>query len=249
MANVAIGTLYLIPTPLGNGELAWIIPDAVRQRAAELEHYIVEHPKTARRFLKQIGCIQPLQKIHMSILDEHTPASQLPGLLNPLLEGADVGLLSEAGCPAVADPGAALVRLAHQGNFRVVPLVGPSSILLALMASGLNGQCFAFQGYLPIEAGRRAKKIAELEKESIIRNQTQIFIETPYRNQKLAELLVSICRADTSLCIACNLTLPDEHVATRTIEQWKGYSLDLDKKPSIFLLLGGRSVTPRSPGP
>jgi 16S rRNA (cytidine1402-2'-O)-methyltransferase len=235
---VTSGTLYLIPTPLGDGELAWIMPDAVRQRAAELEHYIVEHPKTARRFLKQIGCVQALQRISMSILDEHTPSNQLPGLLTPLLEGADVGLLSEAGCPAVADPGAKLVRLAHQRNIRVVPLVGPSSILLSLMASGLNGQHFAFHGYLPIEAGKRAKKIAELEKESIIRDQAQIFIETPYRNQKLVELLVRVCQPDTRLCIACNLTLPGEYIATRTIEQWKGYSLDLNKKPSIFLLQG-----------
>ena len=155
---MAVGTLYLIPTPLGEGELAWVMPEAVRQRAAELAYYIVEHPKTARRFLKQIGCIQPLQKISMSILDEHTPCSQLPNLLIPLLKGADGGLLSEAGCPAVADPGAKLVRLAHQRNVSVVPLVGPSSILLALMASGLNGQHFAFHGYLPIEAGKRAKK-------------------------------------------------------------------------------------------
>jgi 16S rRNA (cytidine1402-2'-O)-methyltransferase len=235
---VAVGTLYLIPTPLGEGELAWVMPDEARQRAAEIGYYIVEHPKTARRFLKQIGCILPLQRISMSILDEHTPGSQLPELLTPLLEGADVGLLSEAGCPAVADPGAKLVRLAHQRNIRVVPLVGPSSILLALMASGLNGQCFAFQGYLPIEASKRVKKIMELEKESIIRGQTQIFIETPYRNQKLVELLVSVCRPDTRLCIACNLTLPAEHIATRTIEQWKDCALDLNKKPSIFLLEG-----------
>lgn len=235
---MAVGTLYLIPTPLGEGELAWVMPDGARQRAAKIGYYIVEHPKTARRFLKQIGCILPLQRISMSILDEHTPDSQLPDLLTPLLEGADVGLLSEAGCPAVADPGARLVRLAHQGNIRVVPLVGPSSILLALMASGLNGQCFAFQGYLPIEASKRVKKITELEKESIIRSQTQIFIETPYRNQKLVELLVSVCRPYTRLCIACNLTLPAEHIATRTIEQWKDCALDLNKKPSIFLLEG-----------
>jgi 16S rRNA (cytidine1402-2'-O)-methyltransferase len=238
---VAVGTLYLIPTPLGEGELARIMPDAVRQQAAELEYYIVEHPKTARRFLKQIGCIQPLQNISMSILDEHTPCSQLPNLLIPLLEGIDVGLLSEAGCPAVADPGAKLVRLAHRRNVRVVPLVGPSSILLALMASGLNGQCFAFQGYLPVETNKRVKKITELEKESIIRGQTQIFIETPYRNQKLLELLVSVCQADTALSIACNLTLPGEHIATRTIEQWKDHPLDLNKKPSIFLLQGSPS--------
>ena len=232
------GTLYLVPAPLGEGGLAWILPDAVRQRAAELEHYIVEHPKTARQFLKRIGCVRPLQRISMSVLDEHTSSSQLPGLLTPLLEGTDVGLLSEAGCPAVADPGAQLVRLAHQKNLRVVPLVGPSSILLALMASGLNGQCFAFQGYLPVENGRRVKKIAELEKESVIHGQTQIFIETPYRNQKLMELIVSVCQPDTGLCVACNLTQPDEYIATRTIRQWKDYPLDLDKKPSIFLLHG-----------
>jgi 16S rRNA (cytidine1402-2'-O)-methyltransferase len=223
---------------LGEGELARVMPDAVRQRAAEIGYYIVEHPKTARRFLKQIDCLQPLQRISMSILDEHTPSSALPDLLTPLLEGVDVGLLSEAGCPGVADPGAKLVQLAHQRNIRVVPLVGPSSILLALMASGLNGQCFAFQGYLPIEARRRVKKITELEKESIIRGQTQIFIETPYRNQKLVELLVSVCRPDTRLCVACNLTLRAEHIATRTIEQWKDYTLDLNKKPCIFLLEG-----------
>jgi 16S rRNA (cytidine1402-2'-O)-methyltransferase len=242
---VAVGTLYLIPTPLGEGELARIMPDAVRQRAAELEYYIVEHPKTARRFLKQIGSVQPLQNISMSILDEHTPCSQLPNLLTPLLEGADVGLLSEAGCPAVADPGAKLVRLAHRRNVSVVPLVGPSSILLALMASGLNGQCFAFQGYLPIETNKRVKKITELEKESITRGQTQIFIETPYRNQKLMELLVSVCQPDTALSIACNLTLPGERIATRTIEQWKDHPLDLDKKPSIFLLQGSAGLRKR----
>ncbi|MDN5936535.1 MAG: SAM-dependent methyltransferase, partial [Nitrosospira sp.] len=172
------GTLYLIPAPLGEGDIAWIIPAAVRQCIAGLGHYIVEHPKTARQFLKQIGCVLPLQKISMQVLDEHTRFKELANLLSPLLAGNDVGLLSEAGCPAVADPGAELVRLAHQKNLRVVPLVGPSSILLALMASGLNGQRFVFHGYLPIEKNRRIKTIIELEKDSIARDQTQIFIET-----------------------------------------------------------------------
>ncbi|MDN5753204.1 MAG: SAM-dependent methyltransferase [Nitrosospira sp.] len=232
------GTLYLIPAPLGEGDIAWIIPAAVRQCIAGLGHYIVEHPKTARQFLKQIGCVLPLQKISMQVLDEHTRFKELANLLSPLLAGNDVGLLSEAGCPAVADPGAELVRLAHQKNLRVVPLVGPSSILLALMASGLNGQRFVFHGYLPIEKNRRIKTIIELEKDSIARDQTQIFIETPYRNQKLLESLVLTCRDDTALCIACNLTAASETISTRTIKEWKRTLPGLKDKPAIFLLHG-----------
>lgn len=232
------GILYLIPTPLGENDIAWVIPAAVRQCIAGLGHYVVEHPKTARQFLKQVGCALPLQEIKMQVLDEHTPPGELASLLAPLLAGNDMGLLSEAGCPAVADPGAGLVRLAHQKNIRVVPLVGPSSILLALMASGLNGQRFVFHGYLPVENEQRTRKIVELEKESTARDQTQIFIETPYRNQKLLESLLQTCRDSTELCIACDLTLASEQIATRTIKEWRLGLPDIHKKPVIFLLHG-----------
>jgi 16S rRNA (cytidine1402-2'-O)-methyltransferase len=235
---VSSGTLYLIPSPLGAGDLTWTIPPAVRERIAELDQYIVEHPKTARQFLKQAGSALPLQQITMHVLDEHTHPREFENLLSPLLAGKDIGLLSEAGCPAVADPGSGLVRLAHQKKIRVVPLVGPSSILLALMASGLTGQRFVFHGYLPVENGRRIKKIIELEKNSRDHDQTEIFIETPYRNQKLLESIVDTCRDSTFLCIACNLTLGSEFISTRTIKEWENSLPDLNNKPTVFLLHG-----------
>ncbi|WMJ07814.1 SAM-dependent methyltransferase [Nitrosomonas sp. sh817] len=232
------GTLYLIPSPISQENIAWVLPAAVQQCVAGLSHFIVEHPKTARQFLKQIGCEQPLQALQMQILNEHTPSKDLPGLLQPLLAGHDVGLLSEAGCPAVADPGAELIRLAHKNNIAVMPLVGPSSILLALMASGLNGQCFAFHGYLPVESAARVQKIMELEKLSASLQQTQIFIEAPYRNQKLLEQLVSVCRDTTDLCIASHLTFSSEMIATRTAKEWRKNLPDINKIPTIFLLHG-----------
>lgn len=232
------GALYLIPTPLGEGDFDWTMPVAVRQRIGDLGNYIVERPKTARHFLKQVGCKLPLQEIKMQVLDEHTPFHELSRLLEPLLAGHDVGLLSEAGCPAVADPGADLVRLAHQKSIRVIPLVGPSSILLALMASGLNGQCFKFHGYLPIENDARVSKIIALEKQSIQYDQTQIFIETPYRNQKLLISLMQNCRNETNLCIASDLTLTTEYIATRPVKAWKHALPDVNKKPTMFLLHG-----------
>ncbi|MCH9639216.1 MAG: SAM-dependent methyltransferase [Betaproteobacteria bacterium] len=233
-----VGTLYLIPTPLSKEDINWVIPDAVKQRVADISYYIVEHPKTARQFLKQVGCKMPLQQINMQVLDEHTQVTDLVSLLNPLLAGHDVGLVSEAGCPAVADPGAELVRLAHQKNIPIVPLVGPSSIILALMASGLNGQCFSFHGYLPIKMDARTKKIIELEKLSINNEQTQIFIETPYRNQKLLEQLVNTCRDSTDLCIASHLTADSEKIITKTISAWKKGLPEINKIPTIFLLHG-----------
>ncbi|PTR14661.1 16S rRNA (cytidine1402-2'-O)-methyltransferase [Nitrosospira sp. Nsp2] len=232
------GILYLIPAPLGLGDIAWAIPPAVRQCVAGLGHFIVEHPKTARQFLKQIGCVLPIQTIKMEVLDEHTRATEYEKLLAPVLTGNDTGLLSEAGCPTIADPGAGLVRLAHQKNIRIRPLVGPSSILLALMASGLNGQRFVFHGYLPVEPDRRAKKLVQLEKDSIARDQTQIFIETPYRNQKLLESILHACRGDTILCVASNLTLAGEYISTRTINDWKQALPDLHNQPAVFLLHG-----------
>lgn len=230
------GMLYLIPTPLGDGLLQQIIPEGVRQVVSRLSHFVVEHPRTARRFLKQIGTALPLQQLQITVLDEHTPASGLAQLLDPVRRGKDLGLMSEAGCPAVADPGGALVRLAHAEGIRVIPLVGPSSILLALMASGLNGQDFCFHGYLPVKAAERTRAIAELERDSRSGGRTQIVIETPYRNRKLLDSLLQVCRGDTLLCIASNLTLADESVATRSLADWKKRLPDLDGKPSLFLL-------------
>lgn len=180
----------------------------------------------------------PLQDIQLQILNEHTKPAELEVLLKPLLSGQDVGLLSEAGCPAIADPGSGLVRLAHDKNILVVPLVGPSSIILALMASGLNGQCFCFNGYLPIEKQARTQQIMTLEKRSIKHHQTQIFIEAPYRNQVLLEHIVQTCRDETQLCIATNLTASNEMIATRNIGQWKKKMPEINKIPTIFLLQG-----------
>ena len=174
----------------------------------------------------------------MQLLDEHTHVTEFEKLLTPILRGNDTGLLSEAGCPAIADPGAGLVRLAHQKNIRIRPLVGPSSILLALMASGLNGQRFVFHGYLPVEPDRRARKLVQLEKDSVTREQTQIFIETPYRNQKLLESILLTCRGGTVLCIASNLTLAGETISTRTVNDWKQALPDLHNQPAVFLLYG-----------
>lgn len=232
------GKLYLIPTPIDMEAIAESIPVSVQQLIARLAHFIVEHPKTARQFLKRLNHQQPLQSITMLTLNEHTAQKDLPALLEPLLAGYDVGLMSEAGCPGVADPGAALVRLAHLHGVNVIPLVGPSSIVLALMASGLNGQCFAFHGYLPIEHTARARKIAELEKFSIELQQTQIFIEAPYRNQKLLEQLMLVCRDTTELCIASQLTSTHEKVATKSISKWRDSLPDINKIPTIFLLQG-----------
>lgn len=232
------GKLYLVPAPISENDIAWVLPTAVQQCVAVISHFIVEHPKTARHFLKQLNCKCPLQELNVQTLNEHTQAKDLLSLLDPLLAGHDVGLLSEAGCPAVADPGAELVRLAHKNNITVVPLVGPSSILLALMASGLNGQRFVFHGYLPVEIAARASKIIELEKISIRLKQTQIFIETPYRNQKLLEQLVKVCNDNTDLCVATDLTFFSEMIATRSIKEWRCALPDINKIPAIFLLHG-----------
>lgn len=233
------GTLYLIPCTLGDTPAAQVLPQHVIDIARKLCHYVVEQPKTARQFLSALKHEQTIQSLHFASLNEHTAASELSGLLAPLLAGQDLGIISEAGCPGVADPGAGLVALAHRQGIRVVPLVGPSSILLALMASGLNGQCFAFHGYLPIDEAERNKAITTLETESIKRNQTQLFIETPYRNERMFGALLAQCRPQTMLCIATDLTLPGEHIQTRSIAQWKSIPIQpFNKHPSLFLLLG-----------
>lgn len=232
------GTLYLIPCTLGDTPAAQVLPQHVIDIARKLRHYVVEQPKTARQFLSSLKHEQAIQSLHFATLNEHTAANELSGLLAPLLAGHDLGVISEAGCPGVADPGADLVALAHRQGIRVVPLVGPSSILLALMASGLNGQRFAFHGYLPIDETERNKAITTLETESSKRNQTQLFIETPYRNERMFGALLAQCRPSTMLCIATDLTLPGERIQTRSIAQWKNTPIQtFNKHPSLFLLL------------
>lgn len=240
------GTLYLIPNSLGPGALDSVIPAPVREMTASLDYFIAENAKTARAFLKLVAETHPLckamQDIEIRELNVRTAAAEIPALLAPLLAGRPAGLLSEAGVPAVADPGADLVRLAHEKQIVVKPLVGPSSLLLALMASGLNGQSFAFHGYLPTDAGQRAQRLKQLEQRSRQEKQTQIFIETPYRNEALLEAMATHCAGSTLVCIATDLTLPGESVRTQTAASWKqqlssGQVPDFRKKPTVFLLL------------
>ncbi|WP_317202301.1 SAM-dependent methyltransferase [Janthinobacterium sp.] len=245
------GILYLIPNTLGASDnaddaLAHIIPEQVRAITSRLDYFVAENAKTARAFLKLIAVkhplAKPLQEITIAELNVNTPAQALAGLLAPLLAGQDAGLVSEAGVPAVADPGADLVRLAHQRGITVKPLVGPSSLLLAVMASGLNGQSFAFNGYLPTDAALRAKRIKELENRSRGEKQTQLFIETPYRNAAMLDALVGNCQAGTLICVATDLSLETESIRTMTGAQWKsqlgaGKAPDFHKKPTVFLLL------------
>ncbi|HEY8609371.1 MAG TPA: SAM-dependent methyltransferase [Noviherbaspirillum sp.] len=246
------GILYLIPNtlgPVGTGEadpLLPVLPAPVQAIAAQLDYFIAENAKSARAFLKLIAnnrpLARPLQEIRISELNIQTDAAALPSLLAPLRAGMHAGLISEAGVPAVADPGANLVRLAHQEGIVVKPLVGPSSLLLALMASGLNGQSFAFHGYLPTDPAARSKRVRMLEDRSRSEKQTQLFIETPYRNLTMLEALASTCRADTLLCVATDLTLASETVVTQPAGVWlksikAGKGPDIHKKPTVFLLL------------
>jgi 16S rRNA (cytidine1402-2'-O)-methyltransferase len=240
------GTLYLIPNALGPGALDEVLPASVRQTTAQLDYFIAENAKTARAFLKLVSTThplgKPLQEIEIRELNINTAAAELPTLLAPLLAGRNAGLVSEAGVPAVADPGADLVRLAHQKNIPVKPLVGPSSILLALMASGLNGQSFAFQGYLPTDSGQRATSLRQLEQRSRQEKQTQIFIETPYRNEAMLEAIANHCTNTTLVTVATDLTLATETVRTQPVQIWKneitaGRFPDFKKKPTVFLLL------------
>ncbi len=233
-----LGTLYLIPVTLGDDNIAQVIPANVVTTAQKLEHFVVESEKSARHFLSAIKTAKPVRELTLHLLNEHTDDKTIPDLLKPLLAGQDVGLMSDAGCPAIADPGAKLVALAHQKGIRVVPLVGPSSILLALMASGLNGQQFAFLGYLPVDKTQRITRLKEIEKRAQTHKETQIFIETPYRNMHMLEAILSTCNANTRLCIASQVSLADEMIVTKTVSGWKQSQLpDLNKKPTVFLML------------
>lgn len=230
------GTLYLIPTALGSGDARTVLPESTLRQLSALTRFIVENPKSARQFLKAAGYPHPLQGVELQTLDEHTSEAALPQLLEPLLAGRDCGLLPEAGCPAVADPGAMLVRLAHERGIRVVPLVGPSAVLLALMASGLNGQRFAFHGYLPVDKEERRLKLQDLERDSQRADRTQVFIEAPYRNDAVLHAILDACRADTLLCLATDITLASESIHTRTISAWKQKPPQLNRRPTVFLL-------------
>ncbi len=232
------GTLYLIPVPLGATPPDTSLPAPVLAQIRPLVHFVVENAKSARSFLKAAGTDHPLQTLQLEELNEHTRPDALGRLLSPLRAGNDVGLLSEAGCPAVADPGASLVALAQHENIRVVPLIGPSSLLLALMASGLDGQRFAFHGYLPAKEAERARTLRDLESESRKRRQTQLFIETPYRNRQLFDSILQVCQPATRITFATDLTLPGESVLTRTVQQWKKQTPpDIERRPTVFLLL------------
>lgn len=230
------GKLYLIPTTLGDSEPMDVLPATVKRTIGFIDDYIVENEKTARKFIKSIapGKAQPLLQIN--ILNKHTDAAEHNLMLKPCFDGKNVGLMSEAGCPGVADPGAAIVKLAHENGIQVVPLVGPSSILMAMMASGMNGQSFAFNGYLPIDKGEKKAAIKSLEKLSADRNQSQLFIETPYRNNKMLEDLTAGLQPNTLLCIAADITLPTEYIRTMRAADWKKAKVDLDKRPCIFII-------------
>lgn len=231
---MSAGTLYLIPVPLGPVSPDVCLPPETLAVARRLEYYVVERAKTARAHLKAMGHPQPLQSLHLEELNEHTPAAAIPPLLAPLKAGHDVGLLSEAGCPAVADPGAALVMAAHRENIPVVPLIGPSSILLALMASGLGGQRFAFHGYLPAKEPERSQTIRALEKTARRDHATQLFIETPYRSAALLDALATTLAPETWISVGADLGLPSELIQTRSARNWRGQTDAVKDRLVVF---------------
>ncbi len=230
------GKLYLIPTTLGENDPMEVLPLSVKQIIEQTDFFIVENEKTARRFIKKITPNKSQPALNIFLLNKFTDSSELPSFLSPCLNGTNVGLLSEAGCPGVADPGADIVKLAHQKNIKVAPLVGPSSILMAMMSSGMNGQSFAFNGYLPIDKGDRKSEIKRLERLSFEHNQSQLFIETPYRNNKMLEDLCHTLEKNTDISIACDITLNTEFIKTQTANEWKKNIVDLHKRPTIFII-------------
>ncbi len=228
------GTLYLFPVTLGETEVSFVIPSYNIELIKTITVFIAEDAKNTRRFLKQCG-YPDLSKAEILLLNEHTKGSELPELINPLFQGKDIGLLSDAGCPGIADPGADVVKHAHQKNIKVVPLVGPSSIVLSIMASGFNGQNFAFNGYLPIEKPARIKRMKELEQLVYKNDQSQFFIETPYRNVSLFDDLLDNLSRETLLCLGINLTTPAEKIVTKSVSEWKkGMKPDINKIPIVF---------------
>jgi len=236
--NSKKGKLYLIPNRLGDLPPLEVLPLSIRKIISEIDHYIVENEKVARHFIKKIVPSKSQPSLEFKLLNKFTSDLEIPNFLDACEQGINMGLLSDAGCPGVADPGAQVVALAHQKDIQVVPLVGPSSILLALMSSGLNGQNFTFHGYLPIDNQERKHFVKKIEKSSIDQEQAQIFIETPYRNNKLLISLISILHPSTRICVAVDLTLSTEYIKTQTVAEWKKTSIDLHKRPAIFIIQG-----------
>ena len=228
--------IYLIPTTLGNSEISSVIPKNIENIIEDLNFFIVENIRTARRYIRKVSKTKVIDDITFFELNKHTKANELSSFLQPAMEGNNIGIISEAGNPGIADPGADIVSIAHRKGLQVVPLVGPSSILLALISSGLNGQNFAFNGYLPVKQNERIKKIQFLENRSKSENQSQIFMETPYRNMKMIDDILSSCKKNTLLCIATDVTLEGEFIKTKTIAEWKKNKPEINKRPSIFIL-------------
>lgn len=231
------GKLYLIPTIISDETQQEVIPQQVKDVLPGLKHFLAEDLRTARRFLSSLKVYPTIEELNFQVLNKETSAIDLPELMKPLEAGFNLGVISESGCPGVADPGALAVAYAHAHNFQVVPLVGPSSILLALMASGLNGQQFAFNGYLPVDAKEASKRIQELERESKVKNQTQIFIETPYRNNAVFNHLLKNLHPATKLTVALDVTGKNETVTTKTVSAWKINLIEWPKAPAVFLFL------------
>lgn len=237
MSSTALpAALYLIPVNISSAPLAAVMPQENIETARQIKHFIVENVRTARRFLKAADPGIDIDSIIFTELSEHTPESEVPAMLSPIEAGEAVGVMSEAGCPAVADPGALAVAEAQRRGMRVVPLVGPSSLLLALMSSGFNGQSFAFLGYLPFEASKRSRAFSDMQRDITHRRQTQIFIETPYRNNKLIAELCRRMPAEMLLCVASDLTGPDEKITTMPLRRWATARYDYDRRPTVFLL-------------
>ncbi|WP_341965779.1 SAM-dependent methyltransferase [Flavobacterium psychrophilum] len=231
-----LGKLYLIPTTLGEMNADDVLPQTIKRAIDFIDYYIVENEKTARKSIKMVHADKKQSELKLFLLNKHTDSKEHLDFIKPLLEGYNVGLMSEAGCPGVADPGAVIVKIAHEKGIQVVPLVGPSSILLALMASGMNGQSFTFNGYLPIDKSEKKQAIKGLEKLSFDKNQSQLFIETPYRNNKLLEDILQTLQPNTLLCIACDITLPTEYIKTMNVNLWKKQKVDLHNRPCIFII-------------
>ena len=234
--SLVSGKVYLIPTTLGDNAPLEVLPISIKRAIENIDHYIVENEKTARRFIKKISPSKSQPNLQIETLNKFTDPAVIPTYLDPCISGHDVGVLSEAGCPGIADPGAAVVKVAHEKRIQVVPLIGPSSILMAMMSSGMNGQNFAFNGYLPIDTTERKTMIKSLERLSKEKGQSQIFMETPYRNDKLLKELTKTLHKSTRLCIASDITLPTEFIQTKSVHEWKEIEIDLNKRPTIFIL-------------
>lgn len=230
------GKLYLIPNTLGEPNSAMTIPAGVLEISQQLKHFVAENEKTARRYLKSIGTVHPLNDLEFFVLNKHTDPNEIHNLIAPIFEGHNMGLISEAGLPAIADPGASVVQLCHQKGIHVVPCSGPSSIILALIGSGFNGQAFTFHGYLPIDRSERTSQLRYIENTALKSDVTQLFMETPFRNEKLFAQIAETCRPETHLCIALDITLTTEHIQTKTIHEWKKKLPKLHKRPCIFAI-------------